>query len=112
MFNDEAMQVSARERRRIERNAAKVMQWLAELPDAGRSRPFFLSAELIRGTGLKSNQLAPALRALGWRYAQRRIPALMNTPAAVWAPPWQPDPRRRPGRPAPEAAAQGASHVQ
>jgi hypothetical protein len=96
---DEAVGRTAKERRRIAKYAATVERWWATLSESEKARPFYRSAELIRGTGLESNQLGPALRSLGWRYAQRRLPELMNTPFAVWAPPWQPDPRRAPGRP-------------
>ena len=96
---DEAIAQKARGRRRLARSVAAVERWWHSLPACDQGRPFFRSAELVAGTGLGSNLLGPALRALGWRYAQRRIPELMNTPTAVWAPPWQPDPRRPPGRP-------------
>ncbi len=99
VLKDEAVPTSARHRRKLAKHAAAVERWWASLPESEQHRPFFRSAELIHGTGLSSVQLGPALRALGWRYAQRRLPELMNLPTAVWAPPWQPDPRRRHGRP-------------
>lgn len=100
LLKDEALPPSARQRRKLAKHMAAVQRWWESLPDTEKGRPFFRSAELLRGSGLTSVQLGPALRALGWRYAQRRLPELMNLPAAVWAPPWQPDPRRRHGRPA------------
>lgn len=108
---DEACHLSAAQRRRLARHVDTVRRWWNGLPDDQRARPFFLSAELMRATGLPSTHLGPALRALGWQYAQRRIPELMNMPAAVWAPPEAPSPRRRPGRPAPTASTTKDTHA-
>lgn len=90
---------TARARRRMLRHIAAVRRWWDALPDSERVRPFFPASELVQATRLHGNQLAPALRALGWQYALRRIPELMNAPSSVWAPPGAPNPARPVGRP-------------
>lgn len=90
---------TARARRRVLRHAVAVLRWWDTLSDSEHARPFFLASELVRAMNLHGSQLGPALRALGWQYALRRIPERMNTPAAVWAPPGAPNPRRPVGKP-------------
>jgi hypothetical protein len=97
---DETPTLTAKQRRKLERVMRAVREWLDNLPDEAR-RPFYPTHQIIAGTGIDPGALGPALRAAGWQYAQRRLPEKQGLPAAVWAPPDAPSPRRRPGRPAP-----------
>lgn len=97
-LNDEGTGLSARQRRTLAKRQTLVRQWLASLP-ANARRPFYTSAEIAAGTGLDAGQAGPALRAMGWRHAQRRLAERDGLPVSVWAPPDQPHPRRPVGRP-------------
>lgn len=77
-----------------------ITAWHDSLPDEQR-RPFYPGVEIAAGAKLIPSQAGPALRALGWQHAQRRMSERDGLPVNVWAPPGEPHPRRRPGRPAP-----------
>lgn len=80
-----------------------VVAWHDAMP-AEQRRPFYPGLQIAAGTKLTPFVLGPALRALGWRHAQRRLPERDGLPVNVWAPPGAPNPRRRPGRPSAQAA--------
>lgn len=77
---------------------ARVTAWHNAIPANGR-RPFYTGQEIAASTDLDAGQTGPALRALGWRYALRRLTERYGLPVAVWAPPGAPDPQRPRGRP-------------
>jgi hypothetical protein len=103
---DEDAALSARARRTLAKHAAQIQRWHDAIPLAER-RPFYTSVTIAAGTRLDPSRLGPALRALGWQRAQRRLPERQGLPTSVWAPPSAPSPRRAPGRP--RSAAGGKS---
>ena len=100
--NDDGRVLSARQRRALERAMRSIAAWHDALPQ-DRRRPFYPGQEIADGARLDPGQAGPALRALGWQHAQRRLAERDGLPVSVWAPPGAPHPRRPVGRPAARA---------
>lgn len=90
---DEGDSRTARQRRALAKRCAQVERWHAAIPVEQR-RLFYPSELIAAATKLDPGQLGPALRALGWQHAQRRLPERAGLPVSVWAPPTAPNPRR------------------
>ena len=95
---DDGRVYTARQRRTLERVMTRVTAWHAAIP-TDRRRPFYSGQEIAAAVQLDAGQTGPALRALGWRYALRRLAERDGLPVAIWAPPGAPEPRRPIGRP-------------
>ena len=95
---DDGGLLNARQRRALDRVAARITAWHGAIP-TGNRKPFYTGQEIAAAVHLDAGQTGPALRSLGWRYALRRLAERDGLPVAIWAPPGSPEPRRPIGRP-------------
>ena len=92
----EGRPLTAAKVRRREKCRVLLEQWWATLPDSDKPamvRPWVL----VEATGKPIEQLAPALRQLGWLRVQYR--EHRGSPRLYWIPPGYPNPVRPVGRP-------------
>lgn len=95
-LNSEGRPLSAAQLRRLEKAKAKVRRWWDAIPDADKPamvRPW----AIVEGTDTPTEQLAPALRRMGWQRVQYR--EHRGDPRIYWIPPGFPNPVRPVGRP-------------
>ena len=95
-LNSEGRRRPAAQVRRIAKAAAKVARWWTATPDADKPtmvRPW----AIVEATDTPIEQLAPALRDLGWVRVQYR--ETRGDPRIYWIPPGFPNPVRPVGRP-------------
>lgn len=90
-----ATTVTAAERRRLAKLAARIEQWWRNVPDSARL-PFYGLTELAAACRAPGHQLGPVLRAHGWLRVQVRLGGIAGV---VWVPPGYPSPLRAVGRP-------------
>ncbi len=94
--NAEGRPLSARELRRTAKCCALIDLWWSAIPESER-QPYYRGWVIVEATGQSIENLAPALRQLGWRRSQYR--QHRGEPRLYWVPPGYPNPVRPVGRP-------------
>ena len=94
--NSEGRPLTAAEVRRTSKCRALLEHWWQAIPDPDKP-PMVRGWQMVEATGKPIEQLAPALRQLGWLRVQYR--EHRGVPRLYWIPPGFPNPVRPVGRP-------------